>query len=108
MLRLRRNHGDPSSTGSVTQAPDPVAQASGTATQATASAAQIITSQPRCSQQQAAEIIRVQHTLQGANDPCVIYWRSVDVRQHPERASYLECNGLKAYPDPQPPDIPLR
>jgi len=77
------------STGSVPQAPTPVAQ-----TQA-------------CTQQVAAEIVRVQHTLQASNDPCVVYWRSFDVRQHPERAFYLECNGLKAYPDPQPAGHPV-
>src|SRR5690348_7528232 len=92
---------DPSSTGSLTQAAVPGAQASATAAQATASAVQAITSQPGCSHQQAAEIIG--DTLQAANDPCVIYWRSLELRQRPERASYLECNGLKAYPDPQRP-----
>jgi hypothetical protein len=84
---------DPPATGSVAQAAAPVAQAS--------------TSQVACSQQQAAEIVRVQHTLQASNDPCVIYWRSMDVRQHPERAYYLECSGLKAYPDPQPRGHPV-
>ena len=64
-------------------------------------------SQQACSQQVAAEIVRVQHTLQASNDPCVVYWRSLEVRQHPERAFYLECNGLKAYPDPQPPGHPV-
>lgn len=97
---------DPSSTGAVTQSAAPVVPASGTAAQATGSATQAITSQSGCAQQQAADIIRVQHTLAAANDPCVIYWRSMELRQHPERASYLECNGLKAYPDPQPPGHP--
>jgi len=44
--------------------------------------------------------------LQASNDPCVIYWRPFEVRQHSERAFYLECNGLKAYPDPQPAGHP--
>ncbi len=82
----------PQSTGSVGQAPAPVAQA--------------LMSQLACSHEQAAEIVRVQHTLQASNDACVVYWRSLEVRQHPERALYLECNGLKAYPDPQPPGHP--
>ncbi len=60
-----------------------------------------------CSHQQAAEIVQVQHTLQASNDPCVVYWRSMEVRQHPERVVYLECNGLKAYPDPQPKGHPV-
>ena len=59
-------------------------------------------SQQACSHEQAAEIVRVQHTLQASNDACVVYWRSMEVRQHPERSFYLECHGLKAYPDPQP------
>jgi hypothetical protein len=48
--------------------------------------------------------VRVQQTLQASNDPCVVYWRSMQVRQHPER---MECNGLKAYPDPQPRGHPV-
>ena len=60
-----------------------------------------------CTQQLAAEIVRVQHTLQASNDACVVYWRSLEVRQRPERALYLECNGLKAYPDPQPRGHPI-
>jgi len=64
-------------------------------------------SQLACSHEQAAEIVRVQHTLQASNDACVVYWRSMEVRQHPERSFYLECNGLKAYPDPQPPGHPI-
>jgi hypothetical protein len=59
-----------------------------------------------CSQQQAAEIVRFQNQ-QASNDPCVVYWRSMDVRLHPERAYYLECSGLKAYPDPQPRGHPI-
>jgi hypothetical protein len=59
------------------------------------------------SREVAAQMVRVQHTLQASNDVCVVYWRSMDVRQHPERSSYLECNGLKAYPDPQPPGHPV-
>lgn len=54
--------------------------------------------QHACSEQVAAESVRVQHALQASNDPCAVYWRSFEVRQHPERAFYLECNGLKAYP----------
>jgi hypothetical protein len=60
-----------------------------------------------CSREQAAEIVRVQPAWQASNDACVIYWRSLEVRQHPERAFYLECNGLKAYPDPQPRGHPI-
>jgi hypothetical protein len=77
---------DPSSTASLT--PAPIAQLA-------------------CTQQQAAEIVRVQHTSQASNNPCVVYWRSMEVRQHPERVVYLECNGLKAYPDPQPAGHPV-
>lgn len=77
---------DPPATGSVTQGANP---------------------QPACTQQLAAEIVRVQHNLQASNDACVVYWRSMEVRQHPERALYLECNGLKAYPDPQPRGHPI-
>jgi hypothetical protein len=64
-------------------------------------------SQQACSHEQAAEIVRVQHTLQASNDACVVYWRSMEVRQHPERSFYLECHGLKAYPDPQPSGHPI-
>jgi hypothetical protein len=81
----------PQSTGSVGRSPAAVAQAP----------------QLACSHERAAEIVRVQHTLQASNDACVVYWRSLEVRQHPERAFYLECNGLKAYPDPQPPGHPI-
>jgi hypothetical protein len=59
-----------------------------------------------CTQQQAAEIAQSRRTLKGANDPCLVYWRSIEVRQHPEKAFELECNGMKAYPDPQPPGHP--
>ena len=83
----------PSSTGSIPQAPAPIARAP--------------MSQRECSQQVAAEIVRVQHTLQASNNPCVVHWRSFDVRQHPEWAFYLECNGLKACPDPQPAGHPV-
>lgn len=83
----------PSSTGSIPQAPAPIAQAP--------------VSQQECSQQVAAEIVRAQHTLQASNNPCVVHWRSFDVRQHPERAFYLECNGLKAYSDSQPAGHPV-
>jgi hypothetical protein len=31
----------------------------------------------------------------------------MEVRQHPERVVYLECNGLKAYPDAQPAGHPV-
>lgn len=74
---------------------------------ATGSVAQDPNSQVACTQQVAAEIVRVQHTLQASNDACVVDWRSLEVRQHPERSSYLECNGLKAYPDPQPTGHPV-
>jgi hypothetical protein len=84
---------DPPSTGSVTPAQAAVAPAP--------------TSQSTCSQALAADIVRVEHSLQASNDPCVVYWRSLDVRQHPERANYLECSGLKAYPDPQPRGHPI-
>jgi len=65
-------------------------------------------SQLACSHEQAAEIVRVQHTLQASNDACVVYWRSMEVRQHPERSFYLECNGLKAYPTRSRLAIPFR
>jgi hypothetical protein len=74
---------------------------------ATGSLAHDPNAQVACTRPIAAEIVRVQHTLQASNDVCVVYWRSLEVRQHPERASYLECNGLKAYPDPQPTGHPL-
>jgi hypothetical protein len=83
------------------------AQTSAPVAQATASVAPASISQVTCSHQQAAEIIGAQHDLQAANDPCVVYWRSIGVRQHPERAFYLECNGLKAYGDPQPRGHPV-
>jgi hypothetical protein len=74
---------------------------------ATGSVAQDPNSQVTCTQQLTAEIVRVQHTLQASNDACVVYWRSLEVRRHPEHSSYLECNGLKAYPDPQPTGHPI-
>ena len=74
---------------------------------ATGSVAQDPSSQVACAQQVAAEIVRVRRTLQVSNDACVVYWRSLEVRQHPERASYLECNGLMAYPGPQPTGHPI-
>jgi hypothetical protein len=77
---------DPATTGSVAQAPDQTVA---------------------CTQQVAGQIVQVQQTLQASNDPCVVYWRSLEVRRHPERAPYLECNGLKAYPDPQPKGHPI-
>jgi hypothetical protein len=82
---------DPPSTGSVAQSPAAATKAS----------------QVECSREVAAQIVRVEHTLQASNDPCVVYWRSMEVRQHPERSSYLECSGLKAYPDPQPKGHPV-
>ena len=82
----RATPNDPSTTGSVPQGANP---------------------QVACTQQLAAEIVRLQHTLQASNDACVVYWRSLEVRQHPERSFYLECNGLMAYPDPQPPGHPI-
>jgi hypothetical protein len=60
-----------------------------------------------CTQEDATEIIRSQRTLEAANDPCVVHWRSIEVRRHPERAADLECAGLKAYGDPQPPGHPI-
>src|SRR5215472_17180638 len=84
---------DPPTTGSIMPAQPP-----GAATPAP---------QVACSRELAAEIVRVDHTLRASNDPCVIYWRSLEVRQHPERAYYLECAGLKAYPDPQPRGHPV-
>lgn len=62
---------------------------------------------PGCTREQAAQIIQTQRTLQASNDPCVVHWRSVEVRQHPERAADLECAGLKAFEDPQPPGHPI-
>jgi hypothetical protein len=85
----------PTSTGSIVTAPAPIAP--NPVSQATA------TSQQACSPEVAAEFVRQQHTLQASNDPCVVYWRS----KHPERSSYLECDGLKAYPDPQPTGHPI-
>jgi hypothetical protein len=82
---------DPPSTGSMAQSTIPVSEAS----------------QVACSREVAAQIVRVEKTLQASNDPCVVYWRSMEVRQHPERSSYLECSGLKAYPDPQPKGHPM-
>ena len=60
-----------------------------------------------CTREQAAQIIQTQRTLQASNDPCVVHWRSIEVRQHPERAIDLECAGLKAYEDPQPTGHPI-
>jgi hypothetical protein len=80
---------DPSSTGSL--APASSAQAPEVA----------------CSREVAAQFVRAENSMQASNDPCVVYWRSMEVRQHPERSSYLECNGLKAYPDPQPRGHPV-
>ena len=60
-----------------------------------------------CTREQAAQIIQTQRTLQASNDPCVVHWRSVEVRQHPERAADLECAGLKAFEDPQPQGHPI-
>jgi hypothetical protein len=62
---------------------------------------------PNCTETDAAQIIAINRTLAGSNDPCVVYWRSTHVQQHPERAFDLECNGMKAYPDPQPPGHPV-
>jgi hypothetical protein len=72
--------------------------------------ARSLTAQPQsleCTQQQAAEIVETRRTLEGANDPCVVHWRSIEVQQHPERAAQLECTGLKAYEDPQPLGHPI-
>jgi hypothetical protein len=57
-----------------------------------------------CTQERAAEIAR----SGTVNDPCLVHWRSIEVRKHPERATQLECTGLKAYEDPQPPGHPVR
>jgi hypothetical protein len=73
----------------------------------TAPAAQAPPSPLTCSREQAVEIVRVQPGWQASNDACVVSWRSLEARQHPERAFYLECNGLKAYPDPQPRGHPI-
>ena len=56
-----------------------------------------------CTRERAAEIARTGT----ANDPCLLHWRSIEVRQHPERATQLECMGLKAYEDPQPAGHPI-
>jgi hypothetical protein len=77
---------DPATTGSIVPTPDQTVA---------------------CTQQVAGQIVQVQHTLQASNEPCVVYWRSLEVQRHPERAPYLECNGLKAYPDPQPAGHPI-
>jgi hypothetical protein len=74
----------------------------------TAPAAQAPPSPLTCSREQAVEIVRVQPGWQASNDACVVSWRSLEARQHPERAFYLECNGLKAYPDPNREVIPFR
>ena len=58
-----------------------------------------------CTQAQAVELAETRRA--GANDPCLLHWRSIEVRQHPERAMELECDGLKAYEDPQPPGHPI-
>jgi hypothetical protein len=42
-----------------------------------------------------------------ANTPTCVRARSADVKQHPERATLLECAGLKAYEDPQPQGHPV-
>lgn len=58
-----------------------------------------------CTAERAAEIART--TGANINDPCLVHWRSIEVRKHPERASDLECMGFKAYEDPQPPGHPI-
>ena len=55
---------------------------------------------PVCSHEQVAEIGGCSDLT--SNDPCVVYWRSIEARQHPERAFCLECNGLRAYPTNAP------
>ncbi len=60
-----------------------------------------------CTQERAAEIAGMR-TLQSGNDPCLVHWRAIEVVQkHPERAAFLECSGLKAYENPQPPGHPI-
>jgi hypothetical protein len=61
-------------------------------------------SQTGCTQERAAELARPGNS---GNDPCLVHWRAIEVRKHPERATLLECNGLKAYEDPQPPGHPV-
>jgi hypothetical protein len=69
-------------------------------------APQPVSSWRGCTQQEAA--VRLPAiTLQAANDPCLVHWRSIEVQKHPERAMELECMGLKAYEDPQPPGHPM-
>lgn len=96
----------PSDASSPTSVPD-APQSTGSVGQAPPARAQAPTPPLPCTHEQAAEIVRVQHTLQASNDACVVYWRSMEVRLHPERSFYLECNGLKAYPDPQPAGHPV-
>ena len=57
-----------------------------------------------CTQERAAELARPGNL---GNDTCLVHWRAIEVRKHPERATLLECNGLKAYEDPQPPGHPV-
>ncbi len=59
-----------------------------------------------CTQERAAEIAGMR-TLQSGNDPCLVHWRAIEVQKHPERAAFLECSGLKAYENPQPPGHPI-
>src|SRR5262249_33541293 len=63
--------------------------------------------QGTCSRKVGAEIVRGDQTLQASNASCVVYLRSLEVRQNPERAHYLGLGGLKAYPDPQPRGHPV-
>jgi len=98
---------DAPSLSPVSAQPDasPPPNPSSTGSLAAASSAQV--PEVACSREVAAQFVRVENSLQASNDPCVVYWRSMEVRQHPERSSYLECNGLKAYPDPQPRGHPV-
>ncbi len=81
---------DPPATGSVAQSPAPVVQAS----------------QGTCSREVAAQLVRMDHTLQASNDDVAALPLNAN-RRHKRRSSYLECRGLKAYPDPQPKGHPV-
>jgi hypothetical protein len=58
-----------------------------------------------CTQESAAaEVVRGGSKV---NDPCIVHVRSIEVRKHPERATQLECMGMMAYENPQPPGHPV-
>ena len=46
------------------------------------------------------------HGNRDVDSPACVRSRQAAVKAHPERALMLECMGLKAYPDPQPPGHP--